>query len=81
MSSPSDGLNHDRKTAMPALAVSIEVVTTVLLFMRISSRFTNGHSTIGVDDVLIVLAWITGLGLTIAVLLGEHPRSGLSIHL
>lgn len=70
MSLPFDGLNHDRKTALPALAVSIEVVTTVLLFMRIGSRFTAGHSTIGVDDVLIFLAWITGLGLTIAVLLG-----------
>jgi hypothetical protein len=66
-----DGLNHDRKTAMPALAVSIEVVTTVLLWMRIGSRFSTAHSTLGIDDILIVAAWITGLGLTVAVLLGE----------
>jgi hypothetical protein len=65
-----DGLNHDRKTAMPALAVSIEVVTTVLLWMRIGSRFTTAKSSLGVDDVLIFAAWLTGVGLTVAVLLG-----------
>jgi hypothetical protein len=67
-----DGLSHDRKTAMPALAVSIEVVTTVLLWMRIGSRFTTAKSSLGLDDVLIFAAWITGVGLTVAVLLGMH---------
>lgn len=65
-----DSLSHDRKTAMPALAVSIEVVTTVLLWMRVGSRFSTAHSTIGIDDILIFAAWVTGLGLTVAVLLG-----------
>ena len=55
---------------MPALAVSIEVVTSVLLWMRIGSRLTTTHNTLGVDDLLIFAAWITGLGLTVAVLLG-----------
>jgi len=68
----SDGLNHDRKTAMPALAVSIEVVTTVLLWMRIASRFTTAKSTLGLDDALIFAAWITGVGLTVALLLGQR---------
>ena len=72
MSLAVDGLSHDRKTAMPALAVSIEVVTSVLLWMRIGSRFTKTHNTLGVDDVLISAAWITGLGLTVAVLLGVY---------
>jgi hypothetical protein len=70
MSLQLDGLSHERKNSMPAIAVSIEVVTTVLLVIRIGSRFTT-RTRFGLDDALITAAWFLGIGLTVSVLLGE----------
>jgi hypothetical protein len=70
MSFQLDGLSHERMNSMPAVAVSIEAIATVLLWIRIGSRFAT-HTRIGFDDVLIIVAWILGVGLTVAVLLGE----------
>lgn len=54
---------------MPAIAVTIEVVTTILLWVRVANRFVT-KSRLGFDDYLIIVAWFLGVLVTVTVLLG-----------
>jgi hypothetical protein len=61
----------ERRAWLPAYVISIQVVTTILLWIRIGGRLT-GKSTsgLGIDDVLIVIAWILGTTLAALAILG-----------
>ncbi|KIW00067.1 uncharacterized protein PV09_08410 [Verruconis gallopava] len=74
-----DGLDHRQKHSMPAIAITIQVVTTALLWTRVASRFAT-RSQLGIDDAFIVIAWVLGIGLTIVVLLGTE-KYGLNRHI
>jgi hypothetical protein len=65
-----NGLNHDVKTEMLPIAITIQVLTTLVLFLRIAFRFVTPKNTFGLDDALIFSGWLLGLGLTISVCLG-----------
>lgn len=50
-------------------AITIQVIATLLLGCRLASRAT-GKSSAGIDDVLVVVAWLFGTAQTVLVLLG-----------
>jgi hypothetical protein len=61
----------ERRAWLPAYVISIQVVTTILLWIRIGGRLA-GKSTsgLGIDDFLIVIAWILGTTLAALAVLG-----------
>jgi hypothetical protein len=53
---------------MPAYALTIQVIMTVLLGIRLVSRFQRMGGRLGLDDVFISIAWIigtTGIAITL----------------
>jgi hypothetical protein len=52
---------------MPIYAITIEVITTVLLGVRLISRFNKLGGRLGLDDIFIVLGWIVAVAMTSAV--------------
>lgn len=42
---------------MPAYAITIEIVTTLLLAIRLLSRVNRTGGKLGLDDVFITIAW------------------------
>lgn len=62
--------NHEQRNWMPGYAIPIQVVTTILLWIRIATRFSS-HGHLGLDDVLIVCAWVLGTVVTGLVLYCE----------
>jgi hypothetical protein len=59
---------------MPEFAITIQVVTTTLVTIRLVSRLTKVGGEPGLDDLLIAIAWILGLALTVVIVWGEsHP--------
>jgi hypothetical protein len=65
--------DHSQRNWMPSFAIPIQVLTTLLLGIRLLNRITT-RGLFGLDDILIVLAWILGTALTGLVLLGMHGR-------
>jgi hypothetical protein len=61
-----------RRTWMLPFGLTIEIVTTLLLAVRLISRSKRLGGNPGFDDVLIVIAWLLGLGMTICCIYGEH---------
>jgi hypothetical protein len=53
-------LSHAQRNWMPAFAIPVQAVTTVLLFIRLLSRFHRNGGQIGLDDLFIFLAWVLG---------------------
>lgn len=68
------GLSHEQRNWMPALVLPIQIVTTVLLWIRLIARFRRTGGQFGLDDVFIAVAWILGTGVSAAVLLGTLCR-------
>jgi hypothetical protein len=56
---------------MPAYAITIQVITTLLLAIRLISRAKRVGGRVGIDDVLIFFAWLFGLGLTVLIIYCE----------
>jgi protein-S-isoprenylcysteine O-methyltransferase Ste14 len=67
---PVDLNNHEQRNWMAAYAIPIQVVTSVLLWIRIATRFSS-HGHLGLDDILIVFAWVLGTVVTGLVLYCE----------
>jgi hypothetical protein len=67
----SGNLHAHRRTWFTPFAVSLEIITTVLLGIRLGSRISKLGGRPGVDDVLITLGWLIGLGLTIVCIYGS----------
>jgi hypothetical protein len=68
------GLDHSRRGWMPAYAITVQAVTTLLLTIRLISRFNRTGGRLGMDDVLISLAWVFGLVMTILIIYCEFLR-------
>jgi hypothetical protein len=56
---------------MPAFVLPIQIVTSVLCWIRLLARFQQRGGHFGIDDVLVTLAWILGCGVSAAVLLSK----------
>jgi hypothetical protein len=52
-----DYTNHEKRTWMPAYAITLEIVTTLLLSIRLLSRVNRTGGRLGLDDVFITIAW------------------------
>jgi hypothetical protein len=59
---------------MLPFGLTIEIVSTVLLGIRLISRTRRLGGAPGLDDILIVLAWLLGLAMTICCIYGEYTR-------
>ncbi|KAF2666398.1 hypothetical protein BT63DRAFT_57742 [Microthyrium microscopicum] len=69
-----------RREWMLPFALVIEIVTTVLLVIRIFSRISKLGGQAGVDDILIVIAWLLGAGVTACCIYGSK-RLGWDVHM
>jgi hypothetical protein len=67
----SGNLHADRRTWFTPYAVVVEIITTVLLGIRLGSRISKLGGRPGIDDVLITGGWLIGLGLTIVTIYGS----------
>jgi hypothetical protein len=68
--------DHSERNWLPAYALTIQIIVTFLVWVRIISRFSiNGRA--GFDDVLIFLAWILGTAVTAACILCMCPSLAL----
>ena len=61
-----------RRTWMLPFGLTIEIVSTILLGIRLISRSKRLGGSPGLDDALIVLGWAGGLGVVICCIYGEH---------
>jgi hypothetical protein len=64
------GVSHEVRPWMPVYGIIIQVVTTVLLAIRLLSRFHRSGGQLGIDDLLIAIGGILGMAMTIVVILG-----------
>lgn len=74
------GISHEQRNWMIALVLPIQIVTTLLLWIRLLSRFHRSGGQPGFDDVLVFVGWVLGTSLSATVLLGmaslfREPRS------
>jgi hypothetical protein len=76
----SDGISKQERNWMPEYALTVQIITTFLLWTRVLNRFTT-RGQVGFDDVLIFLAWVLGTALTILVLLCMLSESPLTVEL
>jgi hypothetical protein len=65
-----NGISHEQRNWMLAFVLPIQILTTLLLWIRLLSRFHRSGGQPGFDDALILIAWILGTGLSATVLLG-----------
>jgi hypothetical protein len=64
------GTSHEQRNWMIAFVLPIQIVTTLLVYIRLLSRFHRSGGQSGFDDVLIFVGWVLGTGLSATVLLG-----------
>lgn len=65
--------DYSERNWMPAYALTIQIIVTFLVWIRLISRFSpNGR--FGFDDVLIFLAWILGTLLTAVCILCMYAQ-------
>ena len=64
------GTSHEQRNWMIAFVLPIQIVTTLLLWIRLLSRFHRSGGQPGFDDVLVFVGWVLGTGLSATVLLG-----------
>ena len=62
--------SHEQRNWMIAFVLPIQTLTTLLLWIRILSRFHRSGDLLGFDDILVFVGWVFGTGLSAAVLLG-----------
>ena len=78
-----DGISHEQRNWMIAFVLPIQIVATILLWIRLLSRFHRSGGQPGFDDVLLFVGWVLGTCLSATVLLGmaslfREPRSALT---
>jgi hypothetical protein len=52
-------INPERRTWFVPYAITLEVVTTVIVGARLFARFKRDAGRPGLDDVLMVIAWVS----------------------
>lgn len=75
-----DGLSHDRRTWMPIYAITIEATTTILLIIRLVSRFSRVGSRLGLDDACITISWAIASANIVLTVLATY-RYGYDRHI
>lgn len=50
---------------MPAFVLPIQIVATILCWIRLIARFQRSGGQFGLDDVLIAIAWVLGTGVSV----------------
>jgi hypothetical protein len=71
--SPNDpAYANGRRSWMLPFGLTIEIISTLLLAIRLISRFKGLGGNPGLDDVLIVIGWLLGLGVTICCIYGIY---------
>jgi hypothetical protein len=65
-------LPHNHRNWMGPYAITLEIVTTILLWVRLISRFST--KKLGVDDLFITIAWAVAIGHTVMLLVGEYSE-------
>ncbi|TID18911.1 hypothetical protein E2P81_ATG05887 [Venturia nashicola] len=71
--------DHSERNWLPAYALTIQIIVSFLVWVRLISRFsTTGRP--GFDDVLIFLAWILGTLMTAVCILSVY-RYGFNKHI
>jgi hypothetical protein len=74
--SPTDpAYDTGRRTWMLPFGLTIEIISTLLLGVRLISRFKRIGGSPGFDDALITIGWLLGLGMVICCIYGEHILS------
>jgi hypothetical protein len=66
--------NPPRRTWMPTYSITIEAIATFLLLVRLVSRLQILGGRAGFDDILVILGWLCGLGLTIGACYSESAK-------
>jgi hypothetical protein len=66
---------------MPEYIISIHAIMTILLCIRLVSRFQRYGGRPGLDDVFITLAWIVSTANAITTLLGKVQPLGSVGHM
>ena len=56
---------------MPPYAITIEIITTALLIIRLVSRYNKLGGRAGIDDVFVTIGWFFGLLTTIGICYGK----------
>src|SRR5215469_7203316 len=67
----SGNLNPHRRLWMTPYCVVVEIISTTLLTIRLTSRLSKLGGRPGFDDVLISIAWIFGVALTVTIIYGK----------
>jgi hypothetical protein len=62
-----------RREWMPPYAITVEVITTFLLIIRLVSRFNKLGGRPGLDDVFVTIGWLFGLAMTIGFCYSNSP--------
>jgi hypothetical protein len=71
--SPTDpAYSNGRRTWMLPFGLTIEIVSTLLLGIRLISRSKRLGGSPGLDDILITIGWLLGLGMVICCIYGEY---------
>jgi hypothetical protein len=61
--------DHSKREWMPAYALTVETVTTLLVAVRLVSRLNRTAGRAGIDDILICGGWLTGLAMTVLIVM------------
>jgi hypothetical protein len=56
---------------MPAFAIPLTVLTTVLLGVRLLSRFSRRGGVLGLDDIFIIIGWVLATAAVSLIVVGE----------
>jgi hypothetical protein len=60
----------ERHFYIPGIAITLEVISTILFAFRLFSRFSQTGGKAGVDDGFLIAGWAFGTALTISVIIG-----------
>jgi len=75
-----DDFSHERRTWMPAYALTIQITTTLLLGIRLVTRFQRTGGKLGLDDLCITIGWAIATA-NIALIILFSYKYGLDRHI
>lgn len=68
-------ITHDRSSTVFVVTLVIIIVATVLLVLRLISKWGVTRKT-NADDYVIILAWVFAVGLSVAIMIGTQVGLG-----
>jgi hypothetical protein len=70
-----DSFPHNKRTWMPAYGITIASITTILLAIRLYSRFQGSSGKPGLDDLFLFIGWVLATVAIAFALLCESQNS------